>query len=366
MENRRVNYFLYLTAAVAAVSAFFHGLFFAKILPWNIVYSDIVGFYQKAISAFSFAQIQIEYPALTSFFIRLTGTIGGSQFGYYLANSAFLILCAAAATYFLYKIASDKKKLLNYWIFAPSMFVFAVFNWDLLAVLSVAAALYFASKEKYYLAAVFIAFGFAAKLYPVLYLIPVLLKQKNWKEWLKITGIFLGVIILINIYFIASNFDSWLYFFELNSLRNSNPDSIWTIVRFFFRNLSVSGINVISFLLFGSSYAYLMYKYRRASVLVLCFISTVLFLLFNKVFSPQYALWILPFLAILPFQKIKGWFYAFEFSNLAILFIILPWFLIEKNIIYFYWVAPFVLARHAILTVYLLKAVKLAKTEKIS
>ncbi|MDD5547662.1 MAG: glycosyltransferase 87 family protein [Candidatus Pacebacteria bacterium] len=365
MENRKVSYFIYLTAAVGAASAFFHGLFFAKILHWNIIYSDIVGFYQKAISSFSSAQIQIEYPALTSLFIRLTGAIGGSQFGYYLINAFFLILFAVVATYLLYKIAPDKKNLLNYWIFAPSMFIFAVYNWDLLAILFVVAALYFAYKGNYYIAAVFIALGFCSKLFPVLYLVPILLKQKNWKEWLKIIGIFLGTAVLVNLYFIFTNFDAWMYFYKLNNLRNSNPDSIWTIIRFFFRNLNVSGINTISFLLFGSSFAYLMYKYRRASIFVLCFIATVLFLLFNKVFSPQYVLWLLSFMALIPLNA-KKWFYIFEFSNLAVLFIILPWFLIDRNIAYFYWAAPFVLLRHAVLVVYLLKAVRLAKTEKIS
>ncbi|MEK7463305.1 MAG: glycosyltransferase 87 family protein, partial [Patescibacteria group bacterium] len=335
-----------------------------KSAPWNIVYSDVLGFFEKAIApGFPYIDKLIEYPVLTGIFVQVMGFVGGTRAGYYFLSAFFLVLFGVIATYFLYKIAAEdkdkNKKLLIYWIFAPSMFVFFVYNWDIIAILFSILAFYFVQKKNNAMAAFFLALGFVSKFFPIIYLPILLIKQKNAKEWVKIISVFLITAISINGYFALSNFTGWSYFFSLNSVRNSNPDSIWTVLRFFIFDFSVNQINTISLILFVMTFGWLIWRFRKAQFMALCFIATILFLLFNKVFSPQYVLWLLPFLTILPLN-IKAPFYALELSNLAALFAILPWFF-TKDINYFYASIPFVIIRHAALFVILVKAIGLAR-----
>lgn len=362
---RRTRFYLLLAAGAGIVSAVFHGFGLTSLLPWHIVYSDMLGFFERvAAPGFPYIDKLMEYPVLTGLFIHVMGALGVTRSGYYFLSAVFLILFGIAATYFLIKLVkgsdrSDNEKFLTYWIFAPSMLMFSVFNWDMIAVLFSLLAFYFIQKNKNSFGAVFLALGASAKFYPVLFLVPLLLKQKNLKEWAKIAGAFIATFVIANGYFMFSNFEGWSYFFTLNRIRDSNPDSVWTLARFFLGDFSVNATNVISLLMFGISFVWAMRRFRKASYIALCFIATILFLFFNKIFSPQYLLWLLPFFALLSLNG-KKWFYALEFSNLAAFFIILPWFF-TKDMSYFYWSAPFVLFRHIVLFLILLKAFALAR-----
>ena len=360
-ENRL---YLGLFALTGLFSAFFHGIGLTKILPWNIVYSDLLGFFERATAAgFPYFDKPMEYPVLTGLFIQLMGFMGGSRAGYYFMSAAVLIILGLIATYFLLKTADEeaKKRIFQYWIFAPSIFMFSVFNWDMIAILSVILAFYFFSfgGKKEVVGVFFLALGFCAKFYPILYLVPFLIKKRSVEDWIKMLLVFAVTVLAVNVYFMFANFDGWSYFFTLNNARNSNPDSIWTIMRFAVYGFSVSQINNISLLLFGLSFGGVLWRFWKAPAILLCFIGTILFLLFNKVFSPQYILWLLPFFVLLPIDAKKS-FYALEFSNLASFFIIIPWFF-DHNLAHFYWSIPFVLLRHLALIIILLRALKLAK-----
>jgi len=344
--------------AVGIISAVFHGLAINNILPWHIAYSDVLGFWEKASQPVAYTDKQIEYPVITGLFIHFIGQLGGGRADYYLWSSFFLILLAIATTLFLYKLAGDKRELIRYWIFAPTMLVFLTFNWDILAIFLVVLAFYLVSKNNNMAAAAMLALGASAKLFPAIYLIPLLMKQENNAEKVKSALSFGITALAANIYFMLANFGNWSYFFRLNGVRNSNPDSIWTIIRFLFRGLTVPQINIISLILFLAVFSYVMWKYKKESFIKLCFAGTLIFLLFNKVFTPQYLLWLLPFFVLLPEFNLTNRFYFLEFSNIFALFFILPWFFIEKNINYIYLSGIFVLVRHFLLANILFRILK--------
>ncbi|MBI3046299.1 MAG: DUF2029 domain-containing protein [Candidatus Harrisonbacteria bacterium] len=350
MTLKLYNY-LFLIILVGALSAGFHGLGFIKTVPWHLVYSDTLGFFDRvAQPGFAYISKAIEYPLLIGLFMQIAGIAGKTKAGYYLVSVIGLIAAAAIATYFLYQILPEgqKNRLLRYWIFAPSMLIFVTSNWDILAIALIAAALYFLYKDKFYWGAFFLALGFSAKFYPILYFPILLLKRRRWQEWAAIIGILFSTTAILNGWFMFHHFDTWSYFYNLNTFRDPNPDSIWTIIRYFIWPLEINTINWLSLILFSGSYLYLIWQKRRESLVKLFLIATLLFVLSNKIFSPQYVLWLLPFFVLLPEIK-KALFYALEFSNLAAFFFILPWFFLGHNVFYFYLAAPFVILRHLVL-----------------
>lgn len=346
--------------AIGIGSALFHGAGLFQNPPWHIVYSDIVPFFEKAReSGFPYIGKTIEYPVLTGLFVHLMGVIGvGMEIGYYIATSIFLIAFAAGATYLLVRMRekmNNQKPLYLFWILAPSMLVFMIYNWDIIAVFFTVLGLYMMQKDRPYAAAAAFAFGFASKFYPIIYLVPLVLAhyQKSQKriEFLKhvvgISAVFLATALALNGIFMIANWEYWSYFFTFNRLREANPDSIWTVIQFLFGSLEVATINIVSLFLFATSYALFLWRYRKTNPIFLAFGGTILFLLFNKVFSPQYLLWLLPFFVLLPIKK--RWFYALEIFNLAALFSILAWFFLGREAIYLWLTLAFVVVRHAAL-----------------
>jgi len=365
-KDENVYAFLLLIAVIGVLSACFHAVNALHKLPMYIAYNDVWAFYGKATEpGLPYIDKLIEYPVITGFFIHFMGVLGQNYAGYYFQTSLFLILFATVATYILYQILEkkDEMRLVIYWILAPSMFFFLIYNWDIITVLLVIIAFYTIKQDKIYLASLFLAFGFSSKFYPIIYLLPLLLKKKEIAEWVKIIGVFGVTTLIINLFFMVSNFEGWYYFFSFNSLRPPNPDSIWRVINFFLHYwLSVSQMNMLSLCLFATSSIILMWKFRRESTIKLCFIMTLVFLLFNKILSPQYSLWLLPFFVLLP-QLEKRVFYALELSNLIVFFTIIIYYnwhavsdlygLITVN--YLYICSFFVIIRHFVLIFLLMK-----------
>ncbi|OGY68265.1 MAG: hypothetical protein A3H63_02095 [Candidatus Harrisonbacteria bacterium RIFCSPLOWO2_02_FULL_45_10c] len=349
MQPRGINFYLWLIAGIGILSMLFHGLGLFPSAPWQIVYSDVLGFFDRAAATgFPYLEKQIEYPVITGLLIHWFGQLGQTKAAYYLLSAAALVGMGVFTTYVLFKSVpeSHRRQLLRYWIFAPSMLIFFVYNWDMIALLFVICAFYFMQRNEDGWAAVFLALGFSSKFFPALYLLPLLLRHQQIKEWIKIIVIFSGMALAINGFFLIRNFGGWYYFFSLNQLRGSNLDSIWTVIRFLFPSFEdVSRINAASLIIFLAGLGYLLWRHRRSNTIALCAAITVVFLLTNKVFTPQYLLWLLPFFIILPEPK-RFWFYAAEFANLGALFAALAWFFNGKSINYFYITGIFVVVRH--------------------
>ncbi|MFX1518586.1 MAG: glycosyltransferase 87 family protein [Promethearchaeota archaeon] len=366
-KDENVYVFLMLIAFIGVLSAYFHAVNALHKLPMHIAYSDILAFYGKATEpGLPYIDKLIEYPVITGFFIHFMGVLGENYVGYYFQTSLFLILFATAATFVLYQFPEkkDEKRLVIYWIFAPSMFFFLIYNWDIIAVFLVIIAFSAIKQDKDYLASLFLALGFSSKFYPIIYLFPLLLKKKEIAEWIKIIGVFGVTTLIINLFFMFSNFEGWYYFISFNSLRPPNLDSIWGAIDFFLHyGLSISRMNMLSLFLIATSSILLMWNFRQEeSTIKFCFTLTLIFLLFNKVFSPQYLLWLLPFFVLLP-QFEKKVFYALELSNLIVFFTITFYYnmhdvtylygLTAAN--YLYLCSLFVIIRHLILAFMLLK-----------
>lgn len=346
-------FYIFGTVFSGIFSSILHGIEIFKIAPYHyLLYSDIPNFFGKvAIAGWPYVNSRLEYPVLMGLFMKFTALIGGDLRGYYIANTVFLIALAGACVFIFQKMLrpEEYEKLWKYWIFAPSMLVFSVYNWDLLAISCVVAAMYLTWKKRDFSAAFFLALGTWAKLYPVFYFLPLLLRQENWRKRTNIILIAAAVTLTLNLPFAIANFDSWAYFFTFNSGRISTFDSIWTVLRWGFRGLQDEKvINSLSLAIFAFWYFSAMWKYRKESIFKSWHMATLIFIMTNKVFSPQYLLWLLPFFVVLPSPKYWK-FLMFEFSNLIILILTLSWFFVGQDLNYFYASVPFILIKYGLM-----------------
>lgn len=338
---------------VVILGAAFHASTVLGFLPWHIAYSDTVGFYER-LSQPGFPYISeskiIEYPLLIGLTMHFAYVVGQTKIGYMIVTFGVLLIFAIATTGLLFAMLppDQRKKLWMFWILAPSLFIFSTLNWDMIAIFFAIAAFYCASRERTNTAAAFLALGFSTKFFPALYLVPLLMTTKTLSAKIKAVISFVATAVVINMPFVLLNKNAWWYFFGYNAARTSNNDSIWTIVRYLGGELDVSTINSVSGFLFAASFVLAMWYWRQESFVVLAAITTILFFLFNKVFSPQYVLWLLPFFVLAGVQK-KLWFYALEFSNMITFFIALQWYFIAQDFYYILLPMPFIVLRHVAL-----------------
>jgi uncharacterized membrane protein len=277
-----------------------------------------------------------EYPVVTMYAMRVaawltpTTTYQGSNgpvrsySGFFNANAAILALAAVAIAVSLYLMVGARAL---YFALAPTLLVYGFMNWDLIAVaLATLATLAFLDRRDATSGALLGA-GTAAKLYPALLVVPFVLDRFRSRR--EVGGIHLmwaafATWLALNLPFAIGGTSGWLEFFRLNSARPPDWDSLWFIGCQRFPALALCDhiglINILSLAVF-SLLAIAVWRMKAARNptfprWTFGFPILVLFLITNKVYSPQYGLWLLPWFA-LTLPGVRR-FLAFEAADLAV------------------------------------------------
>jgi uncharacterized membrane protein len=246
-----------------------------------------------------------EYPVLTMYFMRLAAWMSRSAAGFFWANAVLLALCAAAIVVCLYRMGG---RVLRF-VVAPTLMIYAFMNWDLLAVALATAGLLAFLRGRDGPAGALLGLGAAAKFYPILLVVPLIagrLRQRRPDEAIKLGWSAGATWVLVNLPFAVASPSSWSEFFRFNSARGADWDSLWFIGC---RHVSLSAvcgnvgrINLVSAGLFVAGFAVVWAVKTRTDPdfprWMLGFPLLVAFLLSNKVYSPQYGLWLLPWFAL--------------------------------------------------------------------
>jgi uncharacterized membrane protein len=187
---------------------------------------------------------------------------------------------------------------------SPVLVLEGLINWDLLAVACVAGALYAQSRDRPGWTGLAIGLGTALKLYPLFLLGGLLIvwgRERRWRDLAIAVSTGLSTWIALNIPAYVSGPDEWKVFWSFNAHRGADLGSVWLVAQQMFHanpGPSAHTINVVSWLFFGAwcaGVAALGFLAPRTPRLAqLGFLIVLGFLLVNKVYSPQYALWLLP------------------------------------------------------------------------
>lgn len=281
-------------------------------------YSDAVPFWGLrgvAAGRLPYVEAPIEYPVLTGALIWLEGlvvrTIGGARgdaFDFLLVVSMVNAALAFAVLRMMEAAGVPRVRLL-WWATAPPLVLYLGHNWDMLAVALAVAALLAARRGEQASAAALAAIGTAAKLFPVL-LLPLLGLGAMFGRGAGLRlgdGLRLAAIVILfwaalNLPIALVAFENWREFYVFSSQRSGTAGSIWEIMQV--QGWWITDIptrNLWSFALFaGGAAAIVALGWRRHHPHLWVLFTPVLawFLLTNKVYSPQFDLWLYPFLLL--------------------------------------------------------------------
>jgi uncharacterized membrane protein len=304
----------------------------------HFCYSDTVplyGLHSLDTGAVPYLDSAVEYPVLTGGFMAAAAGIARAydgaveRFGllpdvpavqsYYVVTCLLLALCALGTTRAVLGLSGRRPWDAAMVGLSPLLFVHAFTNWDLFAVLLAALGLWAWARRRPVLAGVLLGLGVAAKLYPVLVLgalFLLCLRAGRLGTWLRTAVAAGGAWAAVNLPLAVLAPENWSRFFRLNSSRHADPDSLWNLLLHASDHRILDGplvagetptmlnaVVAVALVLMVAGAGWLTLAAPvRPRVAQLAFLLVAGFLLLNKVWSPQYSLWLLP-LAVLARPK---------------------------------------------------------------
>ena len=206
---------------------------------------------------------------------------------------------------------------------ASPLVIFQIFtNFDALATAAAAGAMLAWARRKPGWAGVLIGLGVAIKLYPLLLLVPLVflaLRTGRMREVGKTVVLAVVTWLVVNLPIMVMFPRGWSEFFRLNTRRGDDMDSLYNVVKSFtgWRGFDPDLgfwqppilLNSVTAALFGVGCVAIGYialtAAKRPRVAQLAFLVVAVFLLTNKVWSPQFSLWLVPLAVLaLPHRRI--------------------------------------------------------------
>ncbi len=249
----------------------------------------------------------LEYPVLTGMFAWFAGllTPSGEPTTYYWVTAVLLLACflialAATAATVTHRIWDGLLVAL-----APSVLLASLINWDWLAVALTAVAMLAWSRERPTMAGAYLGLAIAAKFYPLLILGPLALlcwRRRRLREFGRALAAAVAAWLVVNVPIALAAPESWSYFFRFSSERGQDYGSVWLALSMLGWPVDPDALNVLAAVCLAALClgiaAITLAAPRPPRLGQVAFLVIAAFLITNKVYSPQFVLWLLP-LAVL-------------------------------------------------------------------
>ncbi|MDD4222848.1 MAG: glycosyltransferase family 87 protein [Candidatus Methanomethylophilus sp.] len=284
------------------------------------------------------AGLSWEYPPLGFIIMLVPGLFSTSGWGYQIGFSLFAATFAVLGLWIVCQLAkfygrNENMAALGYTILMALMIQFLFERYDIFPAVMVAGAVLLYVKDHKNWAFLLLAVGTMTKVYPaiffLLFLLPLLVRH-DWRRSATGAGVFIGGCLLLWLPFIALSPDNFTMFLTYHSDRgiqlestlaslilaaeNMGLTTTWTINSFGSFNLTggladaLKGIAIpimIAFILVTYAvFAVVLWKRgadekQTAAILPLGMATVMLaFIVFNKVFSAQYIIWLIPVILV--------------------------------------------------------------------
>jgi uncharacterized membrane protein len=314
----------------------------------HMCYSDVVPLWSDErldVGALPYRDTSVEYPVLTGAFMWTTGELtravhaidqGWSElivFG--LLTALLLGACGLVVTAATAQAAGHRPYDAALFALSPLLVFHAFSNWDLFAMALTSGALWAWATRRPVLAGVLIGLGTAAKLYPVLLLLPLWLLAVRTRRfggagWA--TAAAAGSWLAVNVPLALAYPHGWSEFYRFSIDRPAERSTVWAIGNSMVDS-TLSAADSTYWVPPGAAVALLLglallgvaalalLAPHRPRVGQLAFLVVLAFLLTTKVWSPQYSLWLVPLLALArPRWRLS---LVWQFTEIAVWFLTL-------------------------------------------
>lgn len=271
-----------------------------------------------------YVHADLEYPVLTGLVAFLAALPAESAGGFFAANAIILAICGVVVSLLLRRSVG---RAVLYFAAAPTLVLYALLNWDLLAVALATGATYAFLRRRDLLCGALLGLGTAAKLSPGLLLVPYALERVRRGDRGRAARLVIAAAVAwlaANAPVIIASPEGWSFFFRFSSERPPTWGTLWSVAcRALWRTTRCPGVAVINVLwpvAFALVAGSVWWATRRrapdfprwtsASPLLTALLLT------SKVYSPRYSLWLLPWFAIVLPDPVT--FVAFEVADLLV------------------------------------------------
>jgi uncharacterized membrane protein len=288
----------------------------------NFCYTDIYPLYfdrQLATQNPYFANVpfdkHVEYPVVLGEVMQVVSWIArwlerdvvAQAVRFYDITAVLLGVCLVAGVLLMAAVAGPTRRWDALWYgLGPTVILAAYINWDLVAgALSMGMLLAWARKRQV-LAGVLLGLAIATKFYPLMFVGALLLltmRTGKWRPFLVTMVSAAAAWLVVNGPFMVLAWDGWRRFYVFSAERGIDWGSPWL----FFQNkgwpvlgdsdVSTMGMLALALLCLGIAVLTLAAP-RRPRLAQICFLALAAFMMTNKVWSPQFVLWLVP-LAVL-------------------------------------------------------------------
>lgn len=288
------------------------------VLSFAGLYSDIGMLYNRDqlwLHRIPYIDYPLEYPVgigLVNWFAALLAPDRGS---YVLLTIALLIAAGLGVLWLGRRFDGANLWLL---VLAPAFATYIALNWDMLAILPTVATLLLLRRGRDAWAGATLALAAWTKFFPLIFLPLILidrLARGRWREAAQLCATFSVASALINAPFAIEHGpggwhlrEGWLHFFRFNEGRNQEAN-LWALLASWGATFDTAQINrasmvlmVLGLGLIGALLAWAVRRDPASTTDRLAFASLAMlgwWFFINKVYSPQYSLWLLVILALL-------------------------------------------------------------------
>jgi len=175
----------------------------------------------------------------------------------------------------------------------------------------VAGAFWAWARGRPVLTGIFLGVGTATKLYPLFLfgaMLVVCVRRGQVSVFVKALAAGAVAWAVLNLPAMLTGFEQWKVFWSFNATRGPDLGSLWLMASNLHHAASPDTVNLVSWLVFGAACIAVLVLGLLAEhpprMAQLGFLIVTAFLIVNKVYSPQYVLWLLP-LAVLARPRLR-------------------------------------------------------------
>ncbi|ATY32785.1 glycosyltransferase 87 family protein [Sphingomonas psychrotolerans] len=281
-------------------------------------YNDVMPFWHGRAVAdgkIPYFQTRMEYPVLTGAQIWAEGSATRLLFGKRARDWHFLgvvvianaLLAALVLKWFL-AAGMDTRRLWG-WALAPPLILYVGHNWDMAATALAVGAMLLAREGRLVPAAAAAGLGTAAKLFPVLALPMIGLSalfgdSRPWRQRLlraaALSAAAIGAWALVNLPVALLAHENWSEFYRFSQERQGTAGATWDVLAnmgWWFTGIEERNrYAAIAFVVGFALIVGLGWRRHQGHLWVLFTPVLAWFMLTNKVYSPQFDLWLYPLL----------------------------------------------------------------------